>query len=405
MENDVIMVSRLNQLIGLLLLSVSLIACAANPLAEPTAAITEHVVGTETAALISVQIVPGASENRVISEEPIPLDNCNGNVPLTSTIERSRSVFHVAEIGTSAELNVAGSLGVSGVGTVEVGSAIAQHYNVTYGEEEKVSHSVSVSAKEGSYIVHTVQQFETWETGDLVIFAGGEEAAREPYSFRKSFGVEVIDIKSINDCETSSSENGESQSGPLPTYTAFPTYTPYPTYTPVPDQQEPIATSTPEHVPTDTPLSVNSQVFEVEGETATWSPLETGLYIQSGDRVLIEYISGEWWIGQRLNNSWQAQTPTDADGYTDREGERVSALLGVDNPNICRPLVSAPFGSLVGSLGEDGALFLIGSGTDFIAQDSGILYLRMNYYTHNRVTNCPYGEGGTISVRVTITIP
>lgn len=149
----------------------------------------------------------------------------------------------------------------------------------------------------------------------------------------------------------------------------------------------------------------NGQIFEVEGETATWGPLETGIYIQNGDRLQISYLSGEWWIGQSLNNDWISQIPTDANGYIDREEDRVASLLNVDNPNQCRPLPSAPFGSLIGSIGENGALFLVGNQIDFFAQDSGLLYLKINYLDHNRVTNCPYGDGGNITVRVKVTPP
>lgn len=188
-------VSHWRQIIVLILTTVSLAltSCGANPLApEPTAEVALNNPTETSAVLISVQVVPGAIEKRVLNEEQITLGNCNGNVPLSSTVERSHTVFRVAEIGTSAELNVSGSLGVPGVGTVEVGSAIAQHYNVSYGEEETVSRSISVAAKEGSHVEHVVQQFETWETGELVIFVGDIEATREPYSFRKDFGVEVI---------------------------------------------------------------------------------------------------------------------------------------------------------------------------------------------------------------------
>jgi hypothetical protein len=180
-----------------------------------------------------------------------------------------------------------------------------------------------------------------------------------------------------------------------------PTYTPYPTHTPF--ETSFVVTSKPN--PTNTPDGTASQVFKVEGETAKWKPLQTGIFIQSGDLVQISYISGEWWIGQDLNNSWQSQTPTDANGYTGRDADRVKSLLGIENPDRCRPLLSAPFGSLIGSIGENGALFLIGNNAEFTAQDSGILYLRINYLDHNRETNCPYGDGGEISVRVAITPP
>jgi len=78
-----------------------------------------------------------------------------------------------------------------------------------------------------------------------------------------------------------------------------------------------------------------------------------------------------------------------------------TGLVG-DNPDRCHPLVSAPFGSLIGRIGKNGALFLIGNNKEFVAQDNGLLYLRINYSDHNQVTGCPYGDGGVITVRVMI---
>jgi len=114
---------------------------------------------------------------------------------------------------------------------------------------------------------------------------------------------------------------------PLPTYTPFPTRVPLSTYTPFPTPFEPSPippTSTP--IPTNTPIGMTNQVFQVKGDTATWGPLETGVYIQAGDRVQISYVSGEWWIGQNLPGGSQSQTPVDANGYTGRAGDKAAAL-------------------------------------------------------------------------------
>ena len=100
----------------------SLAACGADqPTAESSAELSLDNATVTSAVLISVQVIPGAIEKRILNEEKISLDNCNGNVPLSSSVERTHSVFRVAEIGTSAQLNVSGSIGVPGVGSVEVG--------------------------------------------------------------------------------------------------------------------------------------------------------------------------------------------------------------------------------------------------------------------------------------------
>ena len=213
------------------------------------------------------------------------------------------------------------------------------------------------------------------------------------------FWILLIVLLMMLSCTVVSRSSEDFANAIPPTHTPFLTNTLFST----PVKTSLAATSKPN--PTDTPDGTISQVFKVEGETAKWKPLETGIFVQSGDLVQISYISGEWWIGQDLNNSWQSQTPTDANGYTGRDADRVKSLLGIENPDRCRPLVSAPFGSLIGSIGENGALFSIGNSAEFTAQDSGILYLRINYLDHNRETNCPYGDGGEISVRLAITPP
>jgi hypothetical protein len=180
-----------------------------------------------------------------------------------------------------------------------------------------------------------------------------------------------------------------------------PTYTPYPTQTLYPTSVIP----TPLPV-TLTPIGMTNQVVQVNGKTALGQPFQTGIYIQAGDIVQINYVSGQWYIGQNINGDWTSQSPTDANGYTGREGDRVASLL-IDairtNPNACRPLLSAPFGSLIGRIGDTGGLFYIGNSYEFTAQDSGVLYLLINYWDHNHVIDCPYGDGGEISVRVNIT--
>ena len=188
---------------------------------------------------------------------------------------------------------------------------------------------------------------------------------------------------------------------PASTFTPFATSTPYSTQTPYPTSV--IPTPLPA---TSTPIGMTNQAVQVNGTTAMGWPFQTGIYIQAGDRVQINYISGQWYIGQNINGDWTSQTPTDANGYTGRDGDRVASLL-IDairtDPNACRPLLSAPFGSLIGRISETGGLFYIGNSYDSTAQYSGVLYLLINYWDHNKVIDCPYGDGGEISVRVNIT--
>jgi hypothetical protein len=252
-------------MLGLFIIALLAVACTPE-ISETDESIEQ---GEVSAALVSVQVFPESQERRVLSKEDLDLENCRGNQPLSSTIERTHTIFHVAEIGTSAEVNVSGSLGVAGVGEVEVGTAIAAHYNVSYGEEESVSRSVSVSAEKGSHVIHTVEQYEKWELGKISVFVGGEEMVQEPYSFRKGFGVEVIDIVNVGGCDPTllvTSTDFGSEATP----TNLPTYTPYPTFT-----SEPKETATPRAMatpipPTATPKAADTPPGTVLGVGETW---------------------------------------------------------------------------------------------------------------------------------------
>ena len=133
-------------------------------------------------------------------------------------------------------------------------------------------------------------------------------------------------------------------------------------------------------------------------------------------QVQIDYVSGEWWIGKIEDGKWVAQIPTDAGGYLDRLGEQAMAQLLVPNPKSCMVIESAPIGSLIGRIGTNGVIFSVGNSLGFVAQESDILFLRINYNYDERSPykdsflieqgeTCPRLSGGTILVRVAVTPP
>jgi type II secretory pathway pseudopilin PulG len=199
-----------------------------------------------------------------------------------------------------------------------------------------------------------------------------------------------------------------------PTKPPASTYTPLPTYTPFPS---PTATATIAKTPT--PIGFVNEVHQVNGENA-WvkdgttygasdsSWYSTSIYVKQGDLVNFEFASGEWWIGKHVDNEPDIpQTPIDAGGYTDREEERVIAQMLASNPTYCKEIVSAPIGSLIGRIGEQGGKFFIGNKKEFTATEDGILLLRINYNTRSNFAfhnsgECPEGNGGIISVKITV---
>ena len=216
----------------------------------------------------------------------------------------------------------------------------------------------------------------------------------------------------IEVAEAAESEAEEPSATPAPTETPSPTDTPAPTETPVPP------TDTPIPLPTSTPVGMVDEVHTVSGERSNTesgdglnadprSWYSTGVYVQEGDRLSINYLGGEWWIGKVGDDQFIPQTPTDAGGYTGREEDRVVAEMQVPDFDKCYVLRSAPIASLVGKIGENGPVFLVGNSYDEPANLTGILHLRINYnsrvgFAFHSLGHCPVENGGEISVRIEV---
>lgn len=167
----------------------------------------------ETANTITPQIFvfPGEQELRLISEEPITQNNCDGSAVTSQTIEKQHRILYSLELGSGIKVSAEGRAKIPEIGEVGVGAEVATNYKVGYGQEETVSRSVTVAAKEGTNIQHTIRQYEVWETGEILVVSG-EVNQRLPYSFRRDFSIEALPPANIG-CATSSStssEDGES---------------------------------------------------------------------------------------------------------------------------------------------------------------------------------------------------
>lgn len=114
--------------------------------------------------------------------------------------------------------------------------------------------------------------------------------------------------------------------------------------------QSATATETPVHTPTST-------TFEVQ---ANYPWQNTGLEIEAGNQVRIQYVSGSW-------TTWQSQHP-----YVDAQGN-----VGFDYLNPDNPVPDAYPGVLVAKIGY-GSPLQIGNKANLKACNSGALYLKMN---------------------------
>lgn len=172
--------------------------------------------GGEEAADITpeVFVFPGEQETRLIHEEKIPQDNCNGSTETFHTVTKSHTVLYALEVGTGFTVNAHGEVGIPGVGQVGIGGEVANTYNVTYGREETISRSVTVGAEKGTHMQHTIQHFEIWEKGEVLVIVGGVDQ-RIPYAFRRDFSIEAVAPANLG-CSTNTVQESDTNTATQP---------------------------------------------------------------------------------------------------------------------------------------------------------------------------------------------
>jgi hypothetical protein len=193
-------------------------------------------------------------EVREIRIEVIQQNNCGGTAEVESQIQKSKSIAHTIEVGAGLEVNANGQVGFAGTG-VELGATVASQLGYSYGSVESISRSITLKAKEGTYMEHQVKLQEEWEIGTAKVVVSGREQ-EVPFSFRTDFSVELVDSKEIK---------GKCPSLPTPIKIPTPTNTPKPIEpepptptntlepSPIPTPPKPADTPTPTMTPTYTP--------------------------------------------------------------------------------------------------------------------------------------------------------
>ncbi len=154
-------------------------------------------------AIVDIFVFPGEPELRLLSEEPIQQNNCEGSAETSQTLTREHTVLYSLELGLGIEVSADGRAKIPEIGEVGVGVEVAETYKVSYGREVSLSRAITVAAKEGTNIQHTIRQYEVWETGEILIVAGSINK-RLPYSFRRDFSIEQLPPANIG-CPASDS--------------------------------------------------------------------------------------------------------------------------------------------------------------------------------------------------------
>lgn len=141
--------------------------------------------------LPQIFIFPGEAEKRLISQETIEQNNCDGTAEMSQEVGRSHTVLYTLELGSGVKVEADGRAKIPEIGEVGVGVEVAANYQVGYGRSDTVSRAQTVAAAPNSHIQHTIQQFEIWETGEVLITVG-EINQRLPYSFRRDFSIDAV---------------------------------------------------------------------------------------------------------------------------------------------------------------------------------------------------------------------
>lgn len=251
-------------------------------------------------------------EVREIRIEAIQQNNCGGTAEVESQIQKSKSIAHTIEVGAGLEVNANGQVGFAGT-DVELGATVASQLGYSYGSVESISRSITLKAKEGTYMEHQVKLQEVWEIGTAKVVVNGQEL-EVPFSFRTDFTIDLIDSKEIKGkCKPTDIPTATNTLAPakIPTHTPLPTYTALPTYTPYPPQAAvtpivKIVTATPLLSPTESANTPPGSVLEV-GEW--WK--EDGVWMKADYEVSDKgrlYIYLELWnkTGNTLMFDWRA---------------------------------------------------------------------------------------------------
>ena len=100
-------------------------------------------------------------------------------------------------MGSDVSVSASGAASLPGFGQVQVGGAVAAHYDVTYGEAVSVARSLTLQAPEGARLEHKVRTFEVLDTGELEVAAAGLASRRFPYRLRRDFRLEFVSSRNL----------------------------------------------------------------------------------------------------------------------------------------------------------------------------------------------------------------
>ncbi len=248
----------MKRLAGIVLIAVSLTACGGSNtgLQETPTPIPPDLIRIENRR----------TEREFFTTNNIPLENCNGNRPVTLSFSRSQSTT------TETQFSVGGEL-AAGIATA-ISAKIQAEYDVRNGETITASQDYRVEVDPGKQVAYQINWYETWQAGDVVIDALD---LRMPFRVRTGLEGELSSGASQS-CPVPPPSAEMTTRATTPALTSTPTFTPIYTHTaadtPIPEPTQ-TSISRPAGTASLPPPTLESRSYPCEAQIISSSPSAT----------------------------------------------------------------------------------------------------------------------------------
>lgn len=143
----------------------------------------------------NIEIQVTGTEVVELGTETVLQPNCSGTAEVENTIEKARTIQYVIEVQNGASVNANGQVGFAGT-DVELGATVASQFGQSYGTSETLTRSITVKAKPGTNMQHTIRQAEIWKIGEAKVSVGGQQTII-PFKFRSDFAIELVNSQNL----------------------------------------------------------------------------------------------------------------------------------------------------------------------------------------------------------------
>jgi hypothetical protein len=306
---------------------------------QPTPAPTQYIDNSE---IQDVRVQTAEPIKNTSKVEQFPLPNCGGSDNLGQSLGTFASVSKSATVGGTATVTGGGEVAIPATAKLKLEIQVELAYQQTFESANSRLDTIEMSAAAGTHVVYTI----VWEEqtfNSIVQYSSDGKVYEVPYTYVLS--VPKID-KSYNVvCDETSETAAVPATQPPPVLVVTRVQS---VITVIQPTSAPPTAIPPTEVPPTSPPTLQITTFTVFANQA-WQ--DTGITVNPGDVLTIQYISGLWrWTGDRA----------DYDGNGDPAAN--GTYLQICTTNYDCPITDAPLEALIGKIGASGTPFLIGNG-------------------------------------------